>query len=124
MAARKKKPGEYPAWLFREKDAWTLELQQGIQHCMWVCSGCGAPYWYRQVGDRHGGPVWRIRDHPEWSPFEGPCWRAAEYGVKCVTPKGVRMLVHEGFDGPSEELMKELATNARRVRARLRKEAA
>ena len=120
----KRKPGAYPEWLFREADAWTLELKQGIKHCLWTCSGCGAPYWYRQAGVKHGGPAWRIKDHPEWSPFEGPCWRSTEYGVKCVTPRGARVLTHEGFDAPGEELIKELAANARRVRARLRKEAA
>lgn len=124
MAGRKKKPAAFPEWLFDLKRGSNGSPLFDYPVCLWLCSGCGAPYFYRQDGDRHGGPAWRIKEHPEWSPYQGPCWRSSEYGVKCVTPKGVRVLVHEGFDPPGEELIEALAANARRVRARLRKEAA
>lgn len=120
MAKRVKKPGAYPDWLF-EKDGPKGPLFPW-PYCVWTCTGCGAPYFYRQRAGKHGGPAWRIKDHPEWSPFEGPCWRSHDYGVKCVTPRGVRVLVHEGKDPPGEELMKALAKNARAVRRRLSKD--
>lgn len=122
MAGRKRKPGAYPDWLFQPKGGTRGDLFD-YPVCQWTCTGCGAPFYFRQRG-KHGGPAWRIKDHPEWSPFEGPCWRSREYGVKCVTPRGVRVLVHEGFDPPDEGLMKALAKNARDVRRRMRKEAA
>lgn len=121
--ARKVKPKAFPEWLFDMKQGGGGVPLFEYPVCQWLCTGCGAPFYFRQRGDRHGGPAIRIKEHPEWSPFEGPCWRSREYGVKCVSPRGVRVLVHEGFEKPDDELMKALAANARRVRARLKKEA-
>lgn len=113
------KPGEYPEWLTTpdpERPLFPYPI------CTWVCTGCGAPFFFRTRAGKHGGPAWRIIDHPEWSPYEGPCWRSREYGVKCVTPRGVRVLVHEGRDPPDSDLMKALAANARRVRRAMSKD--
>lgn len=118
---RKVKPKAFPEWLLEGGPHPAGLFDYPV--CRWICTGCGAPYFYRQKGTRHGGPPWRIKGRPEWSPFEGPCWRSHDYGVKCVSPKGVRVLVHQGCIQPGEELMKDLAANARRVRARLKKEA-
>lgn len=118
MPRAKKKPAAYPKWLFDHDEAF-MRPGDG-QHCLWLCTSCGAPYWYPRTATKHGGPAWRIKGHPEWSPYEGPCWRSREYGVKCVTPRGVRVLVHEGKDQPPADLMKALEKNARRVRRELK----
>lgn len=70
--------------------------------CLWICSGCGAPYWFPQEGTKHGGPRERSLS-PRFSVVsEGPCYRSYIYGVKCVTPKGRRTLLHEGTPNPAQ----------------------
>ena len=116
MAARVKKPGEYPDWLFDLEGGGLGRALFPYKVCMWRCT-CGAPYFYRQVDKgRHAGPYWRMPDHPEWSPAEGPCWRSHQYGVKCTTPKGARILTHEGYDPPSEAVLAKLTADMRRAR--------
>ena len=115
---RAKKPAAYPEWLFKHKEAWPRPTDG--KHCLWICSGCGGPNWWPQRGGKHGGPQLRIIDHPEWSPAVGPCWRSRSYGVKCVTPAAVRMLVHEGKDKPPADLMEALTKHVRRRRRELK----
>ena len=52
MAARVKKPGKYPDWLFNPAQCFVAESRAGVKYCIWLCSGCGAPYHYRQEMDR------------------------------------------------------------------------
>jgi hypothetical protein len=70
--------------------------------CLWLCSGCGGPYYFAQVDGAHGGPNARAQDRRYSQPFQGPCWRSKEYGVKCVTPKGWRVIFHEGAPNPEQ----------------------
>lgn len=97
MAGSRKKPGSYPEWLFDP-----VRMFPGRRMCLWVCSGCGAPYWYPQDGTRHGGTRGRGVDPRFAAPAQGPCWRSQTYGVKCVTPKRTRVLLHEGTPNPAQ----------------------
>lgn len=104
----------FPGFLF-DKD----NLYPKQQVCLWTCVTCGAPYFYkvREEG-KHAGPIWRIENHPEWSPIEGACWRGRAYKVKCTTPKGVTVLVHEGYDPPDEATISRFTASARAQRRR------
>ena len=90
------KPKAYPEYLF-DKRAFPFH-----RVCRWLCSGCGAPYFYLEVDGVHGGPTYRAGDRRYSTPRQGPCWRSVEYGVKCVTPKGWRVLIHEGVPNPAQ----------------------
>lgn len=116
MSAKKKgKPGEYPAYLF---DA---EKLFDWAYCIWLCSGCGAPYYFRQTGsNKHGGPVDRLADRRYSDYLVGPCWRSRTYGVKCVTPKATRVLYHQGEEPPEQSLLDTFTAQSRQARAAAR----
>jgi len=89
------KPKAYPEWYAEVERNF-----QGRPVCVWKCSGCGAPYFFPQEGEQHAGPSRRGTDRRYSVPIQGPCWRSVEYGVKCATPKGWRVLYHEGVPNP------------------------
>lgn len=70
--------------------------------CLWLCSVCGAPFYYGQQDGAHGGPTKRASDRRYSAPMQGPCWKSKEYGVKCATPKGWRVMYHEGAPNPEQ----------------------
>lgn len=88
------KPKAYPEYLFDERAIPYKRV------CRWLCSGCGGPYFFPEKDGQHGGPRNRAGDRRYSTPMQGPCWRSIEYGVKCVTPKGWRVLYHEGVPNP------------------------
>jgi hypothetical protein len=122
VAPRKVKPKVIPAWLYDLKGGAMGSPLFPFAVCLWLCSGCGAPYFFRQYGSRHGGPGLRIIEHPEWSPALGPCWRSKEYGVKCVTPRGARVLYHEKQEPPDAAFIDKLTKGAAKRTRELRKE--
>jgi hypothetical protein len=96
--ARSVKPKKIPEWL---SDRSLVFPHRKGHICVWLCSVCGAPYFYFPDGKTHGGPERGI--DPRYSrEFEGPCWKSIEYGVKCATPKGKRVLIHRGVPNPPQ----------------------
>jgi hypothetical protein len=99
---------------------------KGSLFCLWLCSECGAPYYFRKKegGKKHGRPpaepmtgyVPIATLQHEYVGFVGPCWRAHQYGVKCATPRGGRILYHEGYSPPPAELIAEITRIAREHR--------
>ena len=96
----------------------TTEEGKVIGVCLWTCS-CGMPSWYLQHDDKHGGPEPRASDK-QYAFAQGPCWRSGQYGSKCATPKGWRIISHEGAPNPSEEIIAELKQVEKESRKALR----
>lgn len=61
---------------------------------------------------------------PRYGYFRGPCWRSRVYGIKCVTPKGLRVLYHKGAPWPNWEVWDRLESYGRTIAAKERAERA
>lgn len=95
----------------------------GNLRCVWICCQCGSPSFFESKDGKHAGPALRDED-PRYAFAQGPCWRSKDYKLKCSTPKGWRVIKHDGAPDPDDSVnarMSDMASTVRRLEREAKK---